>query len=583
MREKEKPSTMSRRLFSVTPRSAFRCMYFFPSWDTRHIITSKRKEVSRMVNFFRPKNRNQTKKPTMERGTSRGPTGPLQQSLQENVQSLRSWLGKNTDFAVNELLCGDCRVALLFFTSLVDVQLLSERVVFPLRENWDEGSYQQQPTQRCEQGETAVPEPLAEMKRRIVVSDTWLVEDWQSAVEELMSGKALLLAEGVAGALSIGLAKVEKRDIAAPETELSVIGPRESFVEILGPNITLVRQRLRDPHLCVESFQVGKRGKQQVALFYLDDVANPSLVEEMKKRLASIETDALQGHHHLQELLEDNNFSLFPQMRPSERPDVVCSYLLEGSVVVMVEGAAHVLIMPITFFQLITTVDDYYSSWQYASLIRIVRMVALLLSIVTPGFYLSLVAYNPELIPTRLVISMDSARVKVALPIVLEIFVMEIMIEILREAGIKLPKPIGQAVSIVGGLVIGEAAVNANLVSPVTVVIVALTAISSFTAPVYLLGITYRILRFFLLLCSSIFGLYGFLLGLFVMHAHVARLVSFGVPYLAPLSPLRIRDWMDSLFRFSFKRLTHRPAFLQPQNATKAKATAMTSKQQRKK
>ncbi|WP_134682586.1 spore germination protein [Brevibacillus migulae] len=532
-----------------------------------------------MVNFFRNRNVNKKKQSVINHRENIELSGFLNESLQENVQTLKNRLGKNTDFLVNDLVCKEWQATLLFYKSLVDVQLLTERVVSPLKEQWDAKLQQ---VVACEQVQTTVSDPLAEIKRCIVLSDTQLVNDWHCAVDELLDGKVLLLVDGVAVGLAIGLAKVEKRDISPPETELSVIGPRESFVEILGPNITLIRQRLRDPHLYIESFQVGKRGKQEVALFYLDDVANPALVEEVKRRVMSIEVGALQGQLHLQELLEDNTYSLFPQMRPSERPDVVCSYLLEGSVVLMVEGAAHALIMPITFYQLITTIDDYYSSWQYATLIRLVRMVALLFSIATPGFYLSLIAYNPELIPTRLVISMDAARVKVALPIVLEVFIMEIMIEILREAGIKLPKPVGQAVSIIGGLVIGEAAVNANLVSPVTVVIVALTAISSFTAPVYLLGITYRILRFFLLLCSSIFGLYGFLLGLFIIHAHASRLVSFGVPYLAPLSPLRIRDWMDTVLRFSFKRLIHRPTFLASQNPTKAQPLAMTSKNQRK-
>jgi len=554
------------------------CMQFL----TLGILRKSKRQAERsvdMINFFRHRTMNKKKQPVINHRGHIEPSGLLHVSLQENVQSLTNWLGKNTDFVVNDLVWKEWKATLLFYKSLVDVQLLIDQVVSPLKDRWDA---KQQQVEACEQAHTAIPDPMEEIKRLIVVSDTRSVKDWHCAVEELFDGKVLLLVDGVEAGLAIGLAKVEKRDISPPETEQSVIGPKESFVEILGSNITLIRQRLRDPHLYIESFQIGKRGKQEVALFYLDDVANPALVEEVKRRIKSSETNALQGQQHLQELLEDNTYSLFPQIRPSERPDVVCSYLLEGSVVIMVEGAAHALIMPITFFQLITTIDDYYSSWQYATLIRFVRMVGLIFSVATPGFYLSLVAYNPELIPTRLVISMDTARMKVALPIVLEVFIMEIMIEILREAGIKLPKPVGQAVSIIGGLVIGESAVNANLVSPVTVVIVALTAISSFTAPVYLLGITYRILRFFLLLCSSIFGLYGFLLGLFIIHSHASRLVSFGVPYLAPLSPLRIRDWKDTLLRLSFKRFTHRPTFLASQTPNKTQPLPMTSKQQRK-
>ncbi|MBR8661838.1 spore germination protein, partial [Brevibacillus sp. NL20B1] len=215
--------------------------------------------------------------------------------------------------------------------------------------------------------------------------------------------------EGESVGLAVGVKKEYSRNIEQPETEQSVIGPKDSFVETLNTNIGLVRQRLRDPYLRVESVVVGKRTKQETAIMYLADVANPQIVEEVRRRLSCIETDSLIGQMQLQEYLEDNSFSLFPLMRPTERPDVTCSYLIEGNVAVMVEGTSHALILPITFFQMLETVDDYYTSWQYATLIRIVRMVALFLSITTPGLYLSLVAYNPELIPTRLLISMDAA------------------------------------------------------------------------------------------------------------------------------------------------------------------------------
>lgn len=489
----------------------------------------------------------------------------LHTSLERNVEDLRIWLGKNSDFVMSEFEYASRRVCLCYFHSMVDIKKLNEYVLVPLHQKGEE-----------------LVQPLKDqdhfqetLRSQFPLIDTRRVEDWDSALEQLMCGKALLLVDGEDTCLSIAVKKVEKRALQPPDNEQSVIGPKESFVEDLGTNITLIRQRLRDPHLFVESIQVAKRGKQEVAIFYLVDVANDSIVEEVKKRLNAIETDFIQGQMHLQELIQDNSFSLFPQLRPTERPDVACSYLLEGSVVLMVHGASHALILPITLFQLMDTVDDYYSNWQYATLIRFVRMLALLFSIAIPGLYLSLIAYNPELIPTRLVISMDAARVKVALPIVLEIFVMEIIIEILREAGLKLPKLIGQAVSIIGGLVIGEAAVNANLVSPITIVVVALTAISSFTAPVYLLGITYRILRFFLLICSGILGIYGFLLGLFLIHAHLARLHSFGVPFLAPLSPLRIKEWKDTLVRVSSKKLTTRPTFVRPKKSMKAKSLPM--------
>lgn len=496
----------------------------------------------------------------------------LDKSLDKNIADLRARLGMNTDFVITEFEYASKRICLCYYQSLINVNQLNQFVLRPLHEKSEE--LVELPSDGFDL--------LEKLKGQFPLEETRHFDDWDSALEQMMYGKALLLVDGEPSFLSIAAEKVEKRNVTAPDTEQSVIGPKESFVEDLGTNITLIRQRLRDPHLYVETIEVSRRGKQQVAIFYLVDVANRDVVAEVKKRIHAIETDSLIGQVHLLELIEDNSYSLFPQTRPTERPDVACSYLLEGSVILMVNGAAHALVVPITFFQLLDTVDDYYSSWQYSTLIRMVRMVSLLMSIAVPGLYLSLVAYNPELIPTRLVISMDAARVKVALPIVLEIFIMEIMIEILREAGVKLPKPVGQAVSIIGGLVIGEAAVNANLVSPVTVVVVALTAISSFTAPVYLLGITYRILRFFLLICSSVLGLYGFLLGLFVIHAHASRLYSFGIPYLAPLSPLRVRDWMDTLIRVPFKKLTHRPSFIVPSKETKSKELPMTLSQKNK-
>jgi hypothetical protein len=501
----------------------------------------------------------------------------LHTSLEKNIQDITEQLGNNTDFNSRHLICIGRRVTLFFFQSLIDSNRLNEHVVLPLQERWE---------YRSKQGELLSKEkvkhdPLQEIQWRIAnMNDTQRVEEWQTAIQQLCNGKALLLVDGEAAGLIVGIEKTEKRSITTPETEQSVIGPKESFVEDLHTNITLIRQRLRDPLLTFEVVRIAKRERAQVGIFYVKDVANPSIVKEVKRRLSAIDTDAINGQVHLQELIEDNSFSLFPQIRPTERPDVTCAYLLEGNVAIILSNSAHALILPITFFQLLNTVDDYYSSWQYATLIRVVRMISLVFSIMLPGLYLSLVAFNPELIPTRLAISMDAARTKVALPVFLEIFVMEIMIEVLREVGVKLPRPIGQSVSVIGGLVIGEAAVNANLVSPITVVIVALTAISSFTAPIYLLGITYRILRFFLFFCSSILGLYGFILGLFLIHAHVARLVSFGVPYLAPLSPMRLADWKDTLVRFPFKKLTKRPTFLKPLQQTRSKPLPMECEKQ---
>lgn len=544
-------------------------------WHTMYVIF-RMMSVIRFVErdaivkygFFRDKNnRKRNQWFIRDLGEGSAPSiQPILASLDDNDRYLMERLGKNMDFQSRNVSLAGKRGKLYFILSLTDQTRLVRNVILPLQ-LWQKGEGATPELENESHGVSTILDLIE--KRMMEATDAKRVHDLSSAIGEMFQGRALLLLDGEVSGFLIALRKVEARGIESPEAEHSVVGPRESFVEKMETNLGLIRQTLRDPHLVIESVHLDWRGRNELAVIYLSDLANPELVAEVKRRLTSIVTDAVRGQMFLQELLSDNVFSPFPQMRPSERPDVTCAYLLEGSVAILIPGSSHALLAPVTMFQLMDTVDDYYSPWQYATLIRFLRILSLLFSLAVPGLYLSLVAYNPELIPTRLVISMDTARIKVALPIFVEILVMEIMIEILREAGIKLPKPIGQSVSIVGGLVIGEAAVNANLVSPVTVVIVALTAISSFTAPVYLLGITYRILRFFLLLLSSVLGLYGFLLGLFVIHAHLCRLTSFGVPYLAPLSPLRFGDWKDTLVRFPFSKLTRMPLFTKTQYKSK--------------
>ncbi len=504
-------------------------------------------------------------------GTDRPFSETFHTSLDQNAAKLKALFGDNLDFAYQEILSPFGRGMLFYFSSLVSQEVVADILFRPLQEMEPDQNEHSKTDRR-----TARPDEL--IRHKLPVIDTESTSDFRAATEKLAGGMALLLLDGHGEGLLLNIRKTEKRNIAPPETEQSVIGSKESFIEDLNTNIALIRQTLPDPNLRAEPVTVAVRGTNKVAVLYMSDVANPQLVEKVKQRLGQIRVDAIHGQAHLEELIEGNSFSLFPQLRTTERPDVATSYLLEGHVLIILPNAAQVLIAPITFMQFITTIDDYYSRWQYATLVRFVRIFALLLSILLPGLYISLVAYNPELIPTRLVISMDASRTRVALPSILEILAMEISIEILREAGIKLPKPIGQAVSIIGGLVIGEAAANANLVSPVTVVIVALTAISSFSAPLYALGVTLRVLRFFLILCSAFLGLYGLLLGFFLIHIHLCKLNSFGVSYLSPFSPLNIQDWKDTVVRFPFKKITKRPGFMKTLRPTKSRSYPMKEK-----
>ncbi len=323
-----------------------------------------------------------------------------------------------------------------------------------------------------------------------------------------------------------------------------------------------MRRHCADESLSLVKLPVGERAKKELVVAFIRDLASTELVDEVKNRIQKIDIDSVLESGYIEQLIEDNYLSPFPQIQNTERPDCVISALMEGRVAILLDGTPFVLIAPVTFSMLLQSPEDYYERWLPGTLLRLLRFMTAFVSLFAPALYISFISFHPGLIPTKLAISIIGSREGVPFPALIEALIMEVAIEVLREAGLRLPKPIGPAMGIVGGLIIGQAAVEAGIVSPIMVIVVAVTAISSFTIPQYSVGITLRILRFVAMFCAAIFGLYGVILFFLLLCSHLVKLKSFGVPYTSPAVPYQFSDWKDFMVRMPLKIMRRRPKIM---------------------
>ncbi|REK76891.1 spore germination protein [Paenibacillus paeoniae] len=390
-------------------------------------------------------------------------------------------------------------------------------------------------------------------------SQTSWSDDFQTSVEEVLSGALAVLLDGFTQVLLLNVKGLETRSIEEPATEAVIRGPRDGFQENISTNISLIRRRLKTTQLKLEMFTAGKLSGTDIAITYLEGIAKESLITEVKERVGRIQIDAILESGYVEELIEDHSLSPFPQVLVTERPDKVVGNLLEGKVAIIVDNTPFVIVVPGTFFQLLQTPEDYYQRYFVASAIRILRFIAVVSSLLLPSLYIALTTYHHEMIPTMLLISIASSRETVPFPAFVEALLMEVAFEGLREAGVRLPRPVGQGVSIVGALVIGQAAVAAGIVSSPLLIIVSMTGIASFLFPSFQLGLAFRLLRFPMMIAAATFGLYGILMLVLLLLLHMLHLQSFGVPYMAPLSPLRAGELKDVLFRANWMKLKKSP------------------------
>ena len=473
----------------------------------------------------------------------------LSTSLKSNLELLRQILGTSSDLIFREFLISNSReAALVFIDGMVDEETLNESILQPLMFDSRQVASRQ-----------AVAHADIEFfhKTLLAVGEVKNSSGLADLVQGCLSGKTILLVDDSSHALIINTQGWQTRMISEPMTEAVVRGPREGFTENLRTNITMLRRKIKSPALTLESLVLGEESRTDLCVAYIKGVANPGLVREIKDRLQRIDTDAILESGYIEQFIEDNPFSPFSTIGNSEKPDVIAAKILEGRAAIFVDGTPFVLTAPLLFIEGFQSAEDYYSRPFYASIIRLLRFVAFIIGVLAPALYVALSSFHQELIPTALLLTMASAREGVPFPAVLEALIMGVIFEILREAGVRLPRPVGQAISIVGALVIGQSAVSAGLIGAPMVIVVSLTAIASFVIPAHI--DIQSILRLLALLFASVLGIFGIAVVILLTLIHLSALRSFGVPYLSPLTPLSPGDLKDTFIRAPLWAMDRRP------------------------
>ncbi|WP_227940047.1 spore germination protein [Alkalihalobacillus deserti] len=483
----------------------------------------------------------------------------LNVDLQENIQKVKKAFGNSSDLVVKEFFIDEERQAGILYTDgLVDSDILNdslESIMIDKKEFKHEDLVH-----------TRIN--IIDFYKKYVVSTGEVkdVEDFETLYTAVLSGDTVFVVDSCSKGLIFSTRGWEQRAIEEPTSQTVIRGPKEAFTETLRTNTALIRRKIKSNDLWLETKVIGRLTKTDVAIMYMNGIVNPKVVEEVHERLDRIDIDGIFESGNIEELIEDETYTPFPTILNTERPDAVAASLLEGRVAIFVDGTPFVLLVPTLFIQYLQSSEDYYQRFDIATLIRLLRIICFFIALLAPSLYIAITTFHQEMLPTELLISIAAQREGVPFPAFLEALIMEITFEILREAGVRMPRAVGSAISIVGALVLGQAAVEAGIVSPVMVIVVAITAISNFVFPSISMATAIRILRFILIALAASFGLYGIAIALIAMILHLCSLRSFGVPYMSPMAPFNLPDQKDTLFRLPLWALFSRPRLISQQN-----------------
>lgn len=484
----------------------------------------------------------------------------LSSELEINIKHLKETIGQSDDVVFREYnlqLEEVIPFSVVFVDGLADKEIINEYILEALTKDAPPKAEWTKNIPREEFIRTI-------RDRLLTINEVKIVSVFPELITAVLSGESAIIFDGYDEVILANTRGWAHRGIEEPVTETAVRGPRVGFNEIMKNNTAQIRRWIRDPSFRVKNLRVGKRSQTDLSLAYIEGVANPRIIDEVRERLEGIEIDGVLESAYLEEHIEDSIFSVFPTVQTTERADRVAAGLLEGRVAIVTDNTPFVMMVPVTFWQLYYAAEDYYHRWPLASLLRFVRFLAFGFSLFLPAFYIALAAHSPELIPFKLAVAIAGTREGVPFPVFFEALLMEVAIEVIREASARLPGPLGQTLGIVGGFILGDAAVRAGLISPIITIVVALTAISSFTAPSYSVAIATRILRFPLMLIAIVGGLFGLSMASILIIVHLASIKSFGIPYLAPITPYRPMDVKDTFFRVPWWAMNQRPGMYQP-------------------
>ncbi|MBH0331782.1 spore gernimation protein KA [Brevibacillus brevis] len=484
-------------------------------------------------------------------------------SLEENLEKVKKELGNSTDLVTRQVrlkAVDQIVVGILYTEGLVDKNMISSLMESLM----------------LHAKKAHIPaEAECEERSLILMKDFLLtiggveeVYDFDHLYDAILTGDTVILVDGYSNGFIANTKQWEDRGVQETSVQTVVRGSREAFSENLRTNTALVRRRINNRNLWLETVQIGDMTQTKVAMMYIKGVVQESVVAEVKERLGKIEIDGILESGNIEEMIQDHTFTPFPTIYNTERPDSVAAGLLEGRVAILVDGTPIVLLVPAVFVQFFQSPEDYYMRADFG-ILRILRFISFFIALLGPSIYVAITTFHQEMLQTNLLMSIAAQREGVPFPAAVEALLMEFTFEMLREAGVRMPRAVGSAISIVGALVLGEAAVQAGLVSPATVIVVSITAITSFVFPSFSMSIPIRLLRFGLIALAASFGFIGIFVGMIALCIHLCTLRSFGVPYMAPLAPVNLADQKDTLLRIPIWMMHTRPHFLRQKNSVR--------------
>lgn len=467
---------------------------------------------------------------------------------------------------------------LLFIDGMVDSDIINNYILKPLMLRNSANTYEDTPNQAESKNITIKKDfNLDEYISNCLLPQNSIKKstNFKDLFSDVNSGNCALFIDTLNTAFDIDVKGFKQRSVESPKNEIVIRGSQEAFTEVIRTNTSLIRRLIHNENLIIEDISIGSVSDTACAVCYLKNIANDDLVNEVKYRLNNLNIDYLISSGQLEQLIEDDgNFSL-PQTISTERPDKVSNYLLEGRVAILVNGSPYSLVVPGTFLDFIASPEDRNLKYQYANLLKLLRIVGIFITLLLPGLYIAISTFHQELIPTELLFAIAASRVSVPFPIIFEIFVMEFSFELIREAGVRVPSPVGPTIGIVGALILGQAAVNANIISPILIIIVALTGICSFTIPDFSLSFHFRIARFIYILLGYFAGFFGIAIGLFIHCLILSAIHSFGAPYLQPYSPVTNISRSATYFLKPAWKREYRADFLNTKKPRKQKHISM--------
>lgn len=481
-------------------------------------------------------------------------------SLSHTRTALQAAMGNSPDFIIRDFTgaSGHDLFAVCYLEGLTDPTLLTELM---------EGLIK---------AVSSAPEAVMEKEtalsffRNIVPSGNMaLIVSQNDIYPAVLSGSAVILVEGIPAGLEVSIAGGERRAVQEPTSQTVIRGPKEGFTEEIATNVALIRRKIRSPDLRFVTHTIGKVTQTRVIVVYIEQIANAEAVKEVNKRLRAIKTDSILESGYIEEFIQDAPLSVFPTMLNTERPDTVAGSLLDGQFAVLIDGTPFALIAPVTFFNFFQTPEDYYQRYDISTFLRVIRLISFMVSLLLPSLFIALTTFQQEMIPTTLLVTLAAQREGSPFPALMEALLMELTFEVIREAGVRMPRAIGPAISIVGALVIGQAAVEAGLVSGAMVIVVAFTAISNFVIPYFSMATSVRLLRFILMFLAGSLGLFGIMAGTIPILAHLLSLQSFGADYFMPFSPFYKSNMKDLLIRVPWWAMKTRPKVKSGSNITR--------------